>query len=258
MKGCKEVGNLLVAYAANELSDSEKKLVNEHLETCGACREEFRKTGDVFRGIETLREEDTVLGEAVNWRTNARELGNYMIRRSRRVKKPFFMKWPILAPALASVFVMGVLLGYLLFHTDRSAYRYPVEKETAVLSFSHIESTWARKEVLEFLKQSRLLFTQLMFACDRKGMVLPGSRIEKDQIDALLTKSKFLTQDLHDPRLMASRNLLAEIELLLFEMSTLGEQVSCRRIQRLQQNIRQERLFFKIRLIEKELSRYEV
>jgi hypothetical protein len=196
--------------------------------------------------------------EEIEWNARARQITASSISRSRRKKRSFFSGWRLMAPVLASVFVLGFMLGYLLFHSQGAPVEFPLEPETADLSFNRIESTLARKEVLHFLKQSQLLLTELMVRCDKDGLVFLDSKIKKDQINALLKKSRYLDHHLNDPQLMSSKNLLAEIELLLYEISALEKNISCRSIQNLQQSIHQQRLFFKIRLIEKELSLYEV
>lgn len=258
MKECQEIGNLLVAYTAHELTEKEMRRVSEHLDRCSSCLNEYQQIGQVFSGIETLRDEHIALIEGVDWEEKAREFRAFSLPRPRPAKKSFFFGWRILVPASVSLFILGLLLGYFLFHNERAANVRFLETDTAALSFGRLENTLARKEILDFLKQTRLLFTELMVKCDQSGLVLVDSKMKRDQINSLLIKSRYLGQDLHDPLLMSSRNLLAEIELLLYEISTIDENSSCQSIQSLQQSIQQQRLFFKMRLIEKELTLFEV
>jgi hypothetical protein len=261
MKECTVVKNSLVAYLVGELGEIETNRVSEHIDRCPFCLDEYNKIRNVFDGFETLRNENATALEEVDWAEKTREIERLSIRATRMVEKSFFSflsGWRILVPVLPLIFVLGLMLGYFLFHTGRSVNQDLFEPGIAGLSFSRIENTLAKKEILGFLKQTQLLLTELMNKCDYENMVFQDKKIKTEQIRALLMKSRYLSHDLDDPQLMSSRNLLTKIELLLYEISALDENVSCESIQSLQQMVQQERLFFKIRLIEKELILHEV
>ncbi|MCK4836189.1 MAG: zf-HC2 domain-containing protein, partial [Candidatus Aminicenantes bacterium] len=211
MKECTEVKKLLVAYSAKELSDTETNRVRDHINRCPSCLEEYNKIRDVFGGIEKLRDENTTVIKETDWIKRAQELGDLLIRYPKIIKKSFssvFSGWRILAPVLASIFFLGLMLGYFLFHSEPTIKKDSFESGIADLSFTRIESTLAKKGVLEFFKQTQLLLTELMNKCDNETVVFLNKKMKEEQIRSLLLKSRYFSHDLHDPELLSSRNLL--------------------------------------------------
>jgi hypothetical protein len=166
--------------------------------------------------------------------------------------------WKIWAPILTSIFVLGLAVGYMLFHPGSVR---SVSDEIDPLreqGMAMIERTLAKKEILAYLTQTQLLLTDMMGRCEPgESNTLFDSRAS-ERIRRLLLRAKLFREELSDPRLVTSRYLLKRIEWLLYELLALEENTDCGHMERLQDVVRDERLFLKIRLVEKELNSYEV
>jgi hypothetical protein len=86
------------------------------------------------------------------------------------------------------------------------------------------------------------------------------NQVDIRRVRTLLGKSRYFRENLDNPQLLSSKPLLKKIEWLLYEilMTNIEEDISCKKLQQLQDYIKQERLLFKIRLVGKELTLSEV
>jgi hypothetical protein len=104
MKNCKEIKQMLSAYADGELSDEEKMAVDRHIRTCSECK----KALDVQLGLHTklLTVANTPVSPDVNGAIMSAITGNGT-RKSRRWLRPVLVATPI-------VLVAAILLPLLL------------------------------------------------------------------------------------------------------------------------------------------------
>ena len=171
--------------------------------------------------------------------------------------------WKLAVPAMAGIFLLGIWLGYLLFHVAPTApvqAGVPDPRLSTAASLDRLENTLARKEVVGYFDQTQLVLTDLMKQCSTDGSFSMQNQVDMRQVRTLLGKSRYLSENLDDPRLLSSKQLLKKIEWLLYEILMTGsdEETSCRKIEQFQDYIKQERLLLKMRLVGKELTLSEV
>lgn len=261
MKECKTIKKMLVAYRCKELETSEIECIERHLGKCSGCKKEFDSVRLLVDHVENLKNQNEEIIQRIDWGKNALQVTIESMRSASSVPRYRFFPligWQVLAPILASVFIFGVLAGYFLFHPAKVDEPYFAKAGYENLSFSRIETTLTRKQILEYFKQIQLLLLDLVKQCEKGAPVVLTGGLNQFQVSQLLGKNRYLSQALNEPQLMSTRNLLKNIELLLYEILIMIEHGSCRDVQRLQNIIRQERIFLKIRLIEKDLSSGEV
>jgi hypothetical protein len=109
-----------------------------------------------------------------------------------------------------------------------------------------------------YFQKTQLLLTDLMRQCEEDGTASWTTGLNRERARTLLNKNRYFNQDLSNPQLLSTRQLLKKIEWLLYEMLTLDEEASCDQLYRLQDYIRQERLLLKLRLVGKDISYNEV
>jgi hypothetical protein len=178
------------------------------------------------------------------------------------------------AAALTIVFGFGIGLGYLLFHTSENPLRQtplhqnPLHQNQLAstdvrnsqdLPLARLENTLAKREVQRYIQQSQLVLTDLMGQCGTDQSFSWKSKMDMKRVRALVGKSRFFNQNLDNPDLLSSKELLNQIDWLLSEIIMNNDNdTSCKKLQKLQDYIKQQRLLFKIRLVGKELSMNEV
>jgi hypothetical protein len=261
MKECKKVKRLLVAFLSDELGMDESRIVKAHIKKCHSCQTEYLQIQKTFGGIGYLMEECNQAVKAEKWERVAPGPDKTPILskpKGRTHSLFFFPGWKASSFALASVFIMGLMVGYFIFHSSESPETQLKGSITNGLALNRIEATLSRKQALDFFKQTQLLLTGVMEQCHIRSGTPLNPNFSVKQIRILLKKNRYFTQDLNSPELMSSKNLLNRIEFVLYEMLTMDEQITCEDLHRLQQLIQHERLLLKIRLIEKELTTYEV
>ena len=271
---CKDINPLLTDYASGQLLPAVIRRLEEHLPTCQNCREEYTLIQQLNRETQRLDEECSAVMTSIDWEETVHTItGNIPFAEApRESKKPWFdfnlsrsrisFSWKLAVPAMAGIFLLGICLGYLFFHVTPTSTPGPftLELSTSKSSLDRLENTLARKEVASYFDQTQLVLTDLMKQCSTDESFSLQNQVDMRRVRTLLGKSRYFRENLDNPLLLSSKPLLKKIEWLLYEilMTDLEEDISCKKLQQLQDYIKQERLLFKIRLVGKELTLSEV
>jgi hypothetical protein len=269
---CKDINPLLVDYASGQHLPADIQRIEEHLSTCRNCREEYTLIQQLNRETHRLDEACNAVMASIDWEDTAYTItGNIPFEEApRKSKKPWFdfnlsrisFSWKLAVPAMTGIFLLGIWLGYLIFHVTPTGPAGPAVTSTQkeVLSLDRLENTLARKEVVSYFDQTQLVLTDLMKQCSTDESLSLQNQVDIRRVRTLLGKSRYFKENLNNPQLLSSKPLLKKIEWLLYEilMNDIEEDTSCKRLQQLQNYIKQERLLFKIRLVGKELKLSEV
>jgi hypothetical protein len=209
---------------------------------------------------------------SIDWEDTAHTIaGNIPFEEApRKSKKPWFdfnlsrisFSWKLAVPAMTGIFLLGIWLGYLIFHVTPTGSSGPFTSRLSSpkSSLDRLENTLARKAVASYFDQTQLVLTDLMKQCSTNGSFSLQNQVDMRRVRALLGKSRYFRENLNNPQLLSSKPLLKKIEWLLYEilMTDMEEDISCKKLQQLQNYIKQERLLFKIRLVGKDLTLSEV
>lgn len=269
---CKDINLLLVDYASDQLLPADIQRIEEHLPTCQNCREEYTLMQRLNRETHLLDEACNAVMDSIDWEETAHTItGNIPFEEApRESKKPWFdfnlsgisFSWKLAVPTMAGIFLLGIWLGYLFFHISPTGQSGPSAPElsSSKSSLDRLENTLARKEVASYFDQTQLVLTDLMKQCSTNGSFSLQNQVDIRRVRTLLGKSRYFRENLDNPQLMSSKPLLKKIEWLLYEilMTDIEEDISCKKLQQIQDYIKQERLLFKIRLVGIELKLSEV
>jgi len=110
---CKNMRSKLVEYYENTLSPEERKLIQDHLESCSNCQKELQKIGSTF---EILRKESTFEPEELYW-TNFVPGVRSRIDKGKEISVEIFPKRKIAGAFITFLFV--IILGIFLFRIDQ-------------------------------------------------------------------------------------------------------------------------------------------
>ncbi|MCP5047315.1 MAG: hypothetical protein GY940_09105 [bacterium] len=260
--------DLLVDYASGieALMPEDVRDLEGHLETCPDCREEVLL-------MRKMTEESVYLDDACNaamadidWEENAETIGRGIpfkspktspLRWSRGFSLGFSFNWRP-AAAMATVFVLGIGLGYLLFGPRPLTEVFSAGETPPAISLAQLENSLTRREVKHYFQQSQLVMTDMMEQCNSDGSFSWKNRMDMRRVRTLLSKNRYFSKQTQNPDLSSSRELLKKIEWLLYEIVMNMDDNSCQNLEQLQKYIKQERLLLKIRLVGKELTSEEV
>jgi len=275
-KLCSEINGLLVDHAAQELTADDARQVEMHLDSCRDCREEFMLLQRLEADSLQIEDACAAAMATIDWEASAEAITgripfeepavSYGPRRNRARRWGFGFNfqfgWKLLAPAMAGVLLLGIWLGYLFFHVSPHPMLPGPGDPSSGESMARLENTLARKEMAGYFQQSQLVLTDLMTNCNTDGSFSMQDQVDMRRVRKLLSKSRYVHQNADDPRFMSNKELLDKLDWLLYEILMTDTQanrdITCEKMQKLQDYIREEKLLFKLRLADKELSLDEV
>ena len=262
MKECKHIKMQLTALLSDEVSTQERDQVESHLKLCPDCRREYQALSGIVKGIDDLNEEARRVIDTLDWDQAAADMG----RRVRLAAQPADKRigqplsgWRVLLPAMAAMLVVGIMLGYFFFHSQSPFLSGDlpvpaVEVEQPIL-LNRIESRLDQRQVLDYLKQAQLVLMDFMRQSEDQHS--PGEKepLYVARAQSLLGKKHYFSRSLDRSHLAAARSLVEQIQWVFMEMVAIDEApAAADQVRRLRSFIERERMFLKIRLIERELS----
>lgn len=257
MKGCRKIKKLLATYISDELTKNLRIETETHLKTCLSCNNEYQLLKTISNQTDYLNEESEKIIQSINWEDAKTSITNKTKQKTFLTHKTSFLQqinWKILYPIAITIFIFGIMVGYILFYSKSHKIYYKKPSLKTNFSLKQIESFLNKKEVIDYLKQSQLIFTDLMKQPDNKIVTNTATTLNLKKVQNLLRQNRYFRQNLQDPDLLSARNLLKKIEWLLFEIVSTGQNFSSNKLRQLQIFIEKERLLLKIRLIEEELT----
>ena len=119
---------------------------------------------------------------------------------------------------------------------------------------SRLQTGLAREQVISYLQQSQLMFTDLLKDCAGEEVAPWEIRLYSRQAKKLLLKKKYFQQNLPALEWLKVRDVSERIDWLNYEILQLEDRQLCSQIDRLQRILENEKLLLKIRLLERDLS----
>jgi len=264
---CERYQKELAAYLYGELPDEMARAMESHLGACADCRREMNDMKKVFNGADTLNPDLAAAMEEVDWDSLPDRIADRVLGRGSRAHAPVrpglwgTLLQPRMRPVFAALF-MGVLLGVAL---TLLVLRPPIPVETAsrelVVPTGALESMdieVARRTTLDYLDRSQYLLLDLVQSTPEKAAVFWQSDFASRQARDLLSKKRYIDQQLGSYRMAKAKALCDQIELLFLELSQISHELSAEELAKLQTLIQERQLVMKIKLVKKELQKSEV
>jgi len=258
MKECRHIQPLFFAGQDGELSPADKQRLTRHLESCSNCRAAYNRQAQVSKGLAGLVAGADMVEASIDWAEQAHAIHRYVKSRTMGRMPSRALAWKILVPMAATLFILGIGLGYLLFSPLAVKGPLPVLSSEPQVSWSVLQTTLGKKELSNYLTNAQILLTDLMRSCDPGSGQVDVDQLNRNRVRTMLQQSRYFDDYLHDPQLMSARGLFKQIDWLLYEILALDDGASCTQVSRLQDYVRRERLLFKIRLIGKDIVYSEV
>ena len=162
---CKRIKKLLIPFYLGELSNKKNDLVKNHLDICEICSKEYKKLERLFEGIKENRKEIEKVVNLIDWEQIPSIIMRKLEEKGVPEKRKYSFQILNLKPALTIPISLFLIIGAIvLFILHPWTKKHVLENEFLISSssFQNMESTLAKKETIDYLKQSQLLLTDLM------------------------------------------------------------------------------------------------
>jgi len=260
MKGCERCRGFLVEALYGELDPEEKSFLDGHIGSCPACAAEFKALKETMKAMDkrVRREPGREFWDGYWDRLSRRlemekETGTEKARRSWG-KKPggirtWAPRWAFQAAAAVALIVAGILIGRTLF----APRRLPVVAALPAVEVPPVQP--AANDPLvrarSYVDRSKLVLLALVnfnpTSEDPYALDLP---LQKQVSRQLVKQAGQLKSDLKDPGQRRLRELVADLETVLLQISNLESRNDLEAVGFVKQGVANRGLFFKINLSE--------
>jgi len=268
MMKCKKLKKDFVAFLYGELPESQKELLQTHIDSCPQCEKELEQLRDVIKGADALQEGMDNVMSSIDWEILPHQISeNVFERRAYSHRKFWFTKifQPFVQPKWRPVYV-GLLLGILLGSVVTfMILRYPFPKEGEEKLFlvpqdflEKVELEMARRETLDFLEKSEYLLLDLVNSPTQRTRELWQSEFASRRAKDLLTKKRYINPQLDKYQMAKAKATCNQIEFLFYELTHISVHLSKEELNKIQKMIEERQILLKIKLLKEELEHSEV
>ena len=256
MNTCRNIRPWLEWLAAGEIEGDRKGCRwKRTLRECPACRQRVGRLAIVAGGVRPAGPPTTAAQmQAIDWeKVTAKVMAGIAAKSDARPrKKRRCFHW---RSRLSPPFCPGCWYGNIFLDPRPRRVPSPGRRQRmSAATVTRLQSGLAREEVLSYLQQSQLMFTDLLKDCASEEVAPWEIRLYSRQAKELLLKKKYFQQNLPAVEWLKVRNVSERIDWLNYEILQLEERQLCSQINRLQRIMENEKLLLKIRLLERDLS----
>lgn len=268
MKECQYCQKNLVAYLCGELSEQKSELLSAHLESCPRCQREKEELEEVIKNADSLQPDFDEVAASVDWKEISEQISKSVFN---QFPFPPCQNWlgnlrgiisqPQMRPVYAGVLI-GLLLGslatFLVLRGPRP--ERPADKQFfASRDFlDSMELAMTRKETIDYLEKSQYLLLDFVQSHPDRAAAFWQSDYASRAARDLLSKKKYINQQLDKFQMAKARAICDQIEILFFELMDISSQMPPEEVRQLQNLIEGKKLLLKINLVKKELKQDEV
>ena len=220
MEPCRKIRPWLEWLAADELGAAERLQTEAHLRECPACRRELSDWRTWLAAAGRRAGQAAAECQAVDWDAVSAKIMGRLEGLDKVVAMPGRRRGFNFA-ALATAASLLLLLGAGMFFLTRTRLENPAVPGNGMIvaaSVSHLQSGLAREEVLSYLRQSQLMFTDLLKDCRSEEVAAWEIRLYARQARELLVKKKYFQQNLPALEWLKVRSVSERIDWLNYEI----------------------------------------
>ncbi len=271
MKDCKKIRKDLVAYLYKEKGEKEKHEIEKHLDSCAECMRKFNELKDVLLCADAVKKDIDQAVESVDWDTLPSKIADQVLSPSHHKKRQeskfkrilnsvFTVKLvPVYAALLAGIIIGGVLTFMILRPGGMTEEAVPSPSGFMVSRdvLDTMDLEMARRETLDYLEQSKFLLIDFVQTPPDESSSFWKSEFVEAKTSELLSKKKYINQQLDKHHMAKAKAICDQIEILLLELAGMSGELSSAERARIQELIEQRQLLLKINLIKKELQQQQ-
>jgi len=205
---CKKAKNLIPFHLYGELNEKDKLVLEEHLQTCRTCLEEFQATKKVFQLLDEYRPAQAPEPDwEKSWQKIQAGFGRERSKRQEHLSRRW--RWAVAGSAMATVLILGILIGKYWFLPSPQPLPSPSSKSISAANLqpiltSHLEDL--KPLLLEYAHYSPRDQGAKTIAIDEK--IVRGLLLQNMLLKRMLAEK--------DP---AAAELLDDLDLVLKEIA---------------------------------------
>lgn len=268
MSNCKKHQKEMAAYLYGELPDEKQKMLEYHLRHCPECRKELAEIKQVLNGADTFNAGIDAAMKKVDWDMLPEKIADKVFKEEgsayipeRKGKIQAFLWQPRMRPVYAALFsgvILGAVLMFMVFRLSG-----PLPTTEGGLHFppgliENMDIELARRDTLDYLAKSRYLLLDFVQSSPEGAAGFWQSDVTSQRAGQLLSKKRYINQQLDKYQMAKARAICDQIELLFLELTQMSSELSEVEIERIRSFIEERQLLLKINLVEKELEQSEV
>jgi len=268
MKDCKRTTRNLVAFLYGELDNIGKKHVETHLESCQKCKDELVRLEEILKVADSLKADMDKALVSVDWENLPTQIADGVFdkeptrdRRPRRAGLWPFLFQPRFRLAYAGL-LLGIIAGALVTFLIFQSPPLKVADDGRIIApqgfYDMMELEMARRDTIDYLDRSEYLLLDFVQSTPEKSAEFWQSDYASRRAMDLLSKKKYIDQQLDKIKLAKAKIICDQIELLFFELMQISEELSAEDLEKIQRLIQERQLLLKIKLVRKELQKNEV
>jgi hypothetical protein len=266
MSKCKKIKKDLVAFLYNELDEKKRMMVETHLDECSSCRQDLNNIKQAMAPTEEISSDVQKVMDSMDWEDISTEITDRVFEQEKSgVPRPESKKWfsnllePRFRPVYAALLV-GLMLGSFFTYMALKKSRSFQDSEAKIIMpagfLDRVELELARKETLDYLEQSQYLILEIVRSPE--SSVMTSSRGTTERVQDLLSKKKYINQQLDHFEMAKAKEICDQIEMLFYELSLIRGDLPQEELVRIQSLIRDRQILLKIRILKEELQESEV
>jgi len=252
MKQCKEINELLHLFVSDELNLTVQMEVKEHLSQCSECKEKYKQIQIISQNLEKLRDEADSVFEEIQWSYEPQKL-MHSIKVEKSYYKSLFWSFSTgIAYSLILVFTISLFL--FVPETDRFSNHKQIVLQHDTIS--NMEAQLDRGDIIKSLSKGSMLINDFMKQCNSSTEI--NYMFREQQVKKLLAQNRYLIGNLNSKNMVSAKKIIGQINYLLYEMSSLSKNGSCKDVKPIQDFVKERKLLLKIKLIKDELIYKEI
>lgn len=266
MNKCKGIKKELVAFLYNELEEEKRLEVETHLDECPCCRQELNSIKQAMAPADEISSDIQEVMDSIDWENISAEITDRVFElekssapqseRKKGISNIFDRRFRPVYAALLVGLMLGSFFTYMALRRSGSFYASQ-EKITMPEDFlDRVEMELARKETLDYLEKSQYLILDIVRSAEPSGF--ETSRFNSERAQDLLSKKKYINQQLDRFEMVKAKEICDQIEMLFYELSLIREDLPEEELKRIQSFIRDRQILLKIKLLKEELKESEV
>jgi len=267
MSGCQKIRGRLTALLAGELDGKDEVPMRKHLDNCPECRRKFEELQRILEGADAVREDMQKVMETIDWEALPRQITEAAFAEKKRVPRvgrasSFWraLVEPRLKPVYAGL-LAGIIVGAVgMFFVLKPQIFRPAagQKYFASRDFiERVELELAKRETLDYLDKSQYLILDFLQSPPGRAR-LSQTNLAPQRVRDMLSKKRYLNQQLDRIQMAKAREICNQIELLFFELFQISDELTAEEAARIKDFVEQKQLLLKINLLKKELRESEV
>lgn len=267
MNDCQKTRDCLTASLEGGLDGGNEDAMKKHLQDCPQCRRTAEDVRRILDGADAVREDLGEVMAAIDWEALPRKIADAAFAGKKRAPEPsparsfwLTLVQPRFRPVYAGL-LMGIIVGAvgMLVLLKPQAFRQPAgERYFASRDLiDRAELQLAKRETLDYLDKSQYLILDFVQSGPGQARLL-----QKDQaslrLQDMLSKKRYLNQQLDRIQMAKAREICNQIEVLLLELSQINDELTAQEEAKIKDFIEQRQILLKIKLLKKELKESEV